>query len=199
MTVKGINLIPDEVKREWRRKRLKSVFIVLAVLYLGALVFVFLNQRSTLNARTAELKTLTLQKEQLVEKSASYVELRTKLDGIRRSESALEKRFALAGVIAAKRISWSVVLKRLSRDIPGGVWLRSLSTSGDGPEKTVRFLGTATSNMAVADFVFTLENSGYLVDVDLSYSQKRDFGSKTVFDFEVAAKLKKTIEVMYGG
>ncbi len=199
MTVKGINLIPDEVKREWRQKRLKAVFVVLAVLYLGALVLVFLNQRSELNARTAELKTLTLQKEQLVEKSARYVELRTKLDSIRRSESALEKRFALAGVIAAKRISWSVVLKRLSRDIPGGVWLRSLSTSGDGPENIVRFLGTATSNMAVADLVFTLENAGYFVDVDLSYSQKRDFGSKTVFDFEIAAKLKKTIEVMYGG
>jgi Tfp pilus assembly protein PilN len=199
MTVKGINLIPDEVKREWRLKRLRSVFAVLAVLYLGALFLIFLNQRSTLNAKTAELKTLTLQKEQLVEKSARYVELRTKLDGIRRSESALEKRFALVGVIAAKRISWSVVLKRLSRDIPGGVWLRSLSTSGDGSEKRVRFLGTAISNMAVADFVFTLENSGYFVDVDLSYSQKRDFGSKTVFDFEIAAKLKKTIEVMYGG
>ncbi len=199
MTVKGINLIPDEVKRGWRLKRLKSVFAVLAVLYLGALFLIFLGQRRELNARTTELKTLTLQKEELVKKSARYVELRTKLDGIRRSESVLEKRFALAGVIAAKSISWSVVLKRLSRDIPGGVWLRSLSTSGDGPEKVVRFLGTATSNIAVADFVFTLENSGHLVDVDLSYSQKRDFGSKTVFDFEIAAKLKKTIEVMYGG
>lgn len=198
--IKGINLIPAEIKSNWRLKKIRRLIAVAAVCYLAAIAALYVNQRMTLAARSAELESLRKEKTLIAEKSAEYSSLKARLEEISRSETALNKRLALATGLAEGRISWSYILRRLSNDIPKGVWLRSLSTSDmdAGKGKSVRFLGSAISNRAVAGLIFTLENSGYLSDVVLSYTQKRDFDSKTVFDFEVTGALRMSAEVMHG-
>jgi Tfp pilus assembly protein PilN len=140
--------------------------------------------------------------------SSEYTAMKARLAELKRSEATIARRLALSSGLASDRVEWSRVLRRLSNDIPRDVWLRSLATSDaeagpDGTpatrEKRVRMLGSALANGAVASFIRTLEGSGYLDDVTLSYTQKRDFDTMTVFDFEVTARLKKPAEADYGG
>lgn len=195
--IKGINLIPEETQRSWRLKKWRAALSVLAAAYLAVLAFVYTGQRAVIKEKRNEATALGQKKGMLIANSAQYAELQTKFKEIKETESSLKKRLELASMLADKRISWSAVLKRLSHDIPGGVWLKSLSTSDDKGAKKFRFLGSATTNRALADFMFTLENTGYFQDPTLSYSQKKDYDKTTVYDFEVSVNLKKTGEIMY--
>jgi Tfp pilus assembly protein PilN len=198
--INGINLIPEEIKRQWRLKNVRRVLGVVAVLYLAGLAALYMNQRREIGSLNTVLDELNARKASIAGQSEEYARVKAGLAEIRNSEVALNKRLELASGLAEDRVSWSYILKRLSNDIPPGVWLRSLATSdvGEGRKKVVRFLGSALTNRAVANFIFTLENCGYFRDVTLSYSQKRDFDSKTVFDFEISGELIKTEEVTRG-
>ncbi len=195
--IKGINLIPDEIKDEWRLRKWRRAFVLAAAIYLAFLGALYYSQYSVVRERRAEELALLQEKESFAGKSAVYLELSRKINETRLAEADLKKRLNVTEGLAEKRISWSTVLKRLSRDVPQGLWLKSLSTLDAGGGKKLRVLGSALSNRAVADFIFTLENSGYFENVALSYTQKRDFDSGTVYDFELNASLKKTGEVMY--
>lgn len=196
--MKTINLIPDDIRAEWRLKGVRKALLAAALLYLAALGAVYMSQRSRISSIRAERAAALAEKEDLISRSAEFLELTRKYREIQQAESGLRKKLSLASDITGKRVSWSTVLKRLSHDMPAVVWLRSLSTSDvQGAGKKVRFLGSSTSNRGITDFVFTLENTAYFQDVALLYSQKRDFKSGTVYDFEVSALLKKADDIMY--
>lgn len=198
MTVKGINLIPDDIRLVWRIGRWKLYIWPLFALWAVALVLIYLGQRSDMAGKRKEEGMLAQEKGMLIAGSAQYAELSARFSDIQKTESELKNRLSLAKDLSDKRIAWSVVLKRLSHDIPRDVWLKGMTTSdGDQRQKKVKFVGSARTGKAVADFVFTLENSGYFTDVELSYAQKRDFDSMTVYDFEILAALKVTDEVIY--
>lgn len=198
MTVTGINLIPDDIRLVWRIGRWKLYIWPLFALWIAAMVVIYLGQRSEMAEKRKEAGALAREKGILMAGSAQYAELSAKFSDIQKTESELKNRLSLAKELSDKRIAWSVVLKRLSHDIPRDVWLKGMTTSdGDGRQKKVKFVGSAAAGKSVADFVFTLENSGYFTDVELSYAQKRDFDSMTVYDFEILAALKETDELIY--
>lgn len=198
--IKGINLIPDDIQRQWRIQGIRKSLSAVAVVYLVILSLVFINQRLAISEKKAEAAGILTQRDALISKSSQYSELSTKLRGIQQAEAELKRRLSLTSDLSDKRISWSAILKKLSNDIPSGVWLKSLSTSdiqGSGGKK-IRVLGNSSSNRAIADFIFTLENSGYFQDVSLSYSQKKEIANKSlVYDFEVYMTVKRTDEIMY--
>ncbi len=190
-----VNLLPEDLKRAFRAKKWKKLLALGAVVYFLALTVIYLYQRTVIDEKKALIRELVAEKNSLAAKSTQFGMLRSKVQETKRMEAEISRRLRLVQGIEAGRISWSYILKRLSLDTPKGVWLRSLSTSDvteDGGGKKVRFIASATSNRAVADFVFTLENSPLFSDVSLTYSQKKDFDSKTVYDFEVYANLKTT-------
>ncbi|MBI5469386.1 MAG: PilN domain-containing protein [Deltaproteobacteria bacterium] len=195
--IKGINLIPDEIKDGWRLKRWKRTFILAAAAYLAVPGLVYFRQHTVITQKRAEEAALQKGKESFAGKGAIYTELSRRIRDAQQAETELKKRLNVTADLADKRISWSNVLKKLSHDVPQGLWLKNLSTSDSAGSKKLRILGSALSNRAVADFIFTLENSGYFDNVALSYTQRRDFGSETVYDFELSASLRKTDEVMY--
>lgn len=196
--MKGINLIPEEIRRGWRVRKWRLAFIGASACYVVFLTAVFVLQRTEINGLKSIEASLAAERDALSGRSSEYALLTKKLSEIKAAEGELSQRLGIASELKDKRVSWSLVLKKLSHEVPKGVWLRSISTS-DGPnstEKKVKFLGSATHNRAVADFIFKVENSGHFTDATLSYSQKRDLGGNPVYDFEVLATLRKT-EVLY--
>lgn len=192
---KTINLIPADIQRLWRRRQWRKIMAAAAVAYLLVLAGIYADQRLEVREAKARADSLAAERAALAAKSTEYRRLTIRLGEIRKAEGELKTRVDAAMALAGGRLSWSRILRRLSNDVPPTVWLRALSTSDteNGRRKKMRFLGTAVTNTAIADFIFTLENSGYFGAVDLSYSQKREFHGETVYDFEVFALLK------YGG
>ncbi len=195
--IKGINLMPDEIKEGWRLKRWRRTFILAAAAYLVVPGLVYFRQQTVIREKRAEEAALLKEKASLAGKDAIYTELSRRIRDVRQAETELKKNVNVTADLVDKRISWSTVLKKLSHDAPQGLWLKNLSTSDAAGGKKLRVLGAALSNRAVADFIFTLENSGYFDNVALSYTQRRDFDSETIYDFELSASLRKTDEVMY--
>lgn len=198
MTIKGINLIPEDVRFAWRLKRLRAFLSTFAFLYLLTLALIFMSQRTAAAAKKAQLNALIQQKEMLIANSAQYSELQARHREIQTTETELKKRLETAAGLAEKSISWAAVLRRLSRDMPENVWLKSITTSDDpGQGKTLKFIGSSTTSRGVADFLFMLENSPHFHNAALSYSQKKDFDKTTVHEFEITAGLKRTEETVH--
>lgn len=197
--IKGINLVPDEIRSEWKAKKIRSYLIMAGVFYAAALVSIFFGQVSVINAKRAELSNAETERAGIAVKSAMYTQLVMKFREIEGSQAELKKRYSVSAELNDKRMPWSVILKKLSRDIPPNIWLKSLSTSDSQAmnEKKVRLIGNAASNKAIADLVFALENSGYCKDVALIYSQKNDIGQASVYEFDISAVIKKTDDIAY--
>lgn len=198
MTIKGINLIPEDVRFAWRLKRLRAFLTAFAFLYLLTLALIFMSQRTAVAAKKAQMNALIQQKEMLIANSAQYSELQARHREIQTTETELKKRLEAAAGLAEKSISWAAVLRRLSRDMPENVWLKSITTSDDEAQgKTLKFMGSSTTSRGVADFLFMLENSPHFHNAALSYSQKKDFDKTTVHEFEITAGLKRTEETVH--
>lgn len=198
-TVKYINLVPEDIQARWRLWKRRKALLSVAAVYAAALILVFINQRVVLHGKRAAVASIEAERNSLAAKGSEYERLSRQLAEVRQAESELKKNFEAGAALAQKRIAWPVLLKRLSNDIPDNVWLKTLSTSDINEQggKKMRFVGTAASNRAVSEFVFMLENSGYFEDAVLLYTQKKEYGANSYYDFEVNSTLKKTEEIMY--
>lgn len=193
MHVKGINLVPEDILRQTRLAGYKTGLRASAALYVIIIAIIYINQRRSLDAKLAEEFSLVKQRDGLVAMSLQYADLSRRFADIQKAEGDIKERISVSGDLTLKRISWAALLKRMSRDIPANVWLKSLSTSDaqDVGGKRIRFIGFAASNKGVSDLVFALENAGYFHDVQLVYAQKREGNTSSLYDFEVTADVKR--------
>jgi len=188
----GINLIPDEVRKERLMKKARSLAAVAAALYLAALLSVIGLQRSWIKEKAGELAAIEARRDELLGGGRVRTDLGASLAAARAAEAELARRISAAASVPGRKIAWSHVLKRLSAEVPEGVWLRSLSTSDAAPAlKRVRLSGSATSDRPIAGFISRLENSGVFTDVSLKYTQKRE---QAAYDFELYMDLDETGE-----
>ncbi|MBI5970544.1 MAG: PilN domain-containing protein [Deltaproteobacteria bacterium] len=199
--VKGINLVPDDVKRGWFVRRVRRTLYAAVIVCVFFLLYVFTGQYNVIRTKNAETSKLEREKAELAAQSSAYAELTGKLSSVRQKQEEVKKRLEAAGVLTKGRILWSGVLKRLSADIPKDVWLRALSTAdaqGSLPAqaggKRMRILGSSLTNKGITEFVFMLENSGVYTDVTLSYAQKKEANGAPVYDFEAYASVKPGAE-----
>lgn len=197
--VKGINLIPDEIRLGWRIRRIRGVFIAAAVVYVGVIASVYLRDRRAMTAVMLEGAGLTAEREAGMAKVAGYTELATRLGTVQKAEAELKKRLVAAGSIGGRRVSWAALLRRLSHDIPKDIRLDTITTadSADREGKSIKFTGTSSSNAGIAAFVFVLENTGYCDNVALSYAQRRVETGMGVFAFEINARIRLSDEIAY--
>ncbi|OGP15102.1 MAG: hypothetical protein A2054_03655 [Deltaproteobacteria bacterium GWA2_55_10] len=188
--IKGINLIPDDIKKGWLKKKVRKALLGAGIAYFVLLGGVVVQQRSAVAAKRVEAAQAAAEKEGLLSKGSGYLDLSKRLQLAKQSEAELSKKLGAAAGLS--RIAWSNVLKRISNDVPEGLWLRGVSSSdAEAGGKRIRVLGSAAANRAVADFIFTLENSGYFSSVTLAYTQKRELEAGHVYDFEVYMNLRK--------
>lgn len=190
MSANGINLLPEDIRRKRRLRTIRRYLYAAGALYAVALVAAFAMQRLELGEKKAELASLQAELQEASAGASGYPELARKLSEIRSAEAELSRRLGAVAGLSEGRVEWSYLLKRLSIDTPKGVWLRSIATSDDAGGKKVRLLGGASSNRSLAEFISTLERSGYLEGVSLTYSQKR--GDSETYDFELGMVLSKT-------
>lgn len=194
----GINLIPDEIKRARLIKKARAGLIATGVAYVAILGLVFAGQRMEIKNRNAALSAIEAKRDLLLSSGARHADLGRKLADIRRAEGELTQRLNATAGLSGKKIAWAYVLKRLSSEMPEGVWLRGISTSEAGSAlKRVHITGSATSNRPVAEFISALENSGLFMNLSLTYTQKREHPSGAVYDFELYMDLKKTGETVH--
>lgn len=194
----GINLIPDEIMRARLIKKVRIGIIAMGVIYVAVLGLVFAEQRMEIKSRNAELSAIEPKRDALLSSGARQADLGKKLADIRRAEGELTQRLNATAGLSGKKVAWAYVLKRLSTEMPEGVWLRGISTSEAGSAlKRVHLTGSATSNRPVAEFISALENSGLFIDLSLTYTQKREHPSGPVYDFELYMDLKKTVETVH--
>ncbi|MBI2400841.1 MAG: PilN domain-containing protein [Deltaproteobacteria bacterium] len=194
----GINLIPDEIKRARLIKKARTGLIATGVVYVAVLGLVFAGQRMEINDRKADLSAVEAKRDSLLSSGTRQADLGRKLADIRRAEAELTQRLNATAGLSGKKIAWAHVFKRLSAEMPEGVWLRGISTSEAGAAlKRVHITGSATSNRPVAEFISALENSGLFMDLSLTYTQKREQSSGSVYDFELYMDLKKNGETVH--
>ncbi|MBE9529427.1 MAG: PilN domain-containing protein [Proteobacteria bacterium] len=203
--IKGINLIPAEIQANWKRRKVRAVFYTAAAIYILLLGALYYNIHSGVVAKRIKLANLEERKLSIELQGAQYQSLTATIAGINNNERDLKKRLDLASGLTRDRVLWSTVLKRMSNDLPNGIWLKSITTS-DAPskagagagDKQVRLLGSGITPGSVSDLIFTLENSGYFSNVQLAYTQKKELEAGTVYDFEVITRLKRGVEGIYG-
>lgn len=190
----GINLIPDDVVRARLAKKVRVGLIAFAVVYTVFLAVVFAFQRLDIRDKREALEQIEARQKEIFSSGSRPAELAVKLADTKRVETELTQKINAASGFSGKKIAWAYVLKRLSADIPEGVWLRGIATSeSDSALKRVRLTGSSTSNSLVADFISALENSGMYKDLSLTYTQKRELaGGGSVYDFELHMDLKRT-------
>lgn len=194
----GINLIPDEIKQARLIKKVRAGLIAIGIVYVAVLGLVFVGQRIEIKSKNATLSDIEAKRDALLSSGARQADLGRKLADIRRAEGELTQRLNATAGLSGKKIAWAHVLKRLSTEMPEGVWLRGISTSeAVSALKRVRLTGSATSNRPVAEFISALENSGLFTDLSLTYTQKREHPSGSVYDFELYMDLKKTGETVH--
>ena len=194
----GINLIPDEVRRARLMKKARGGLIATGVVYVAVLGVVFAAQQMEIKNKSAALSAIEAKRDSLLSSGSRQADLGRRLADIRRAETGLTQKLGAAAGLSGKKIAWAYVLKRLSREVPEGVWLRGISTSEAGSAlKRVRLTGSATANRPVAEFISALENSGLFTDLSLTYTQKREHQTGPVYDFELYMDLRKTEDTVH--
>lgn len=194
----GVNLIPEDVTRARLLKKVRSYLVAFGVFYAVLLGVVLAAQRMDIGEKKAQFAKIEAREAELLSSGAKQAELGRRLADIKRVEAEITQKINAASGLSGKRVAWAYVLKKLSADIPEGVWLRGISTSEtDGALKRVRVTGSATSNRPVADFISSLENSGIYKDLSLTYTQKREGANGAVYDFELYMDLKRTGETVH--
>jgi type IV pilus assembly protein PilN len=176
-----INLLPH---REERRKRGRQHFAALGgltavlglvivgagFLYLGGLVD---NQ----NDRNAYLKT------EIAKLDKEIAEIKKLKDEI----AALLARKQIIETLQADRAQTVHLLDQLVRQMPEGVYLRSLTQSG----LAVNILGYAQSNARVSTLMRNIESSPWLASPQLVEIKASKVGTKRLSEFNMNLQLKR--------
>jgi Tfp pilus assembly protein PilN len=198
--IEHINLIPDEMRERKRAGRKRPLIIGLLILYFLGLGVVYFYEKAKVNGRLDKLEQVRKQSDDLIVQNTKYKEVIERVNLAQKREEEIKKSIEVIGSILDSRIYWSDVLRSITHIIPDGIWFASIVTydltdqakakvplSGKG----VKFSGTALSNSRIAEFIFAIENSHFFGNVLLTYSQKREFQGKDLYDFEVTTELKE--------
>jgi Tfp pilus assembly protein PilN len=178
-----INLLPQEEKKPtpfatWG-VLLALLFIVVWLGFFGLQV----RQYRLLHKRIA---TLSSQKQTLQLQADA---LRKELAVVSPSGMTRDKA-ALIQDILQERVLWSEVFKQLSRIVPTGLWFDYLEGIADGKAE-IKIKGGAFNYISIADFMASMEKSGYFLHPQLSYAQKAVVQGQDVVGFEIICGMKK--------
>jgi len=179
-----INLLKPESKEfregpvapgpEFKAKKafpLTSVFILILIALLGAAFFL---QKRMISQERDRLQTAQAEKKKL-----EYVI--AKLGELEKQKAVYERKISLIRQLRAQKDSAVVILDELSGKLPEWVWLTDLSSQG----QMIQIKGNALSNNLIADYIYNLENSPHLADVNLISSTQKTGRSAQYLEFSL--------------
>jgi type IV pilus assembly protein PilN len=183
-----INLLPHrEQKRQARQRQFVSMAIGLAVLALAVvgLVHVVIAARiENQNGRNALLKT----------EIAKLDEQIKEIDKLREQTQALLARKQIVETLQSNRTEAVHALDQLVRQLPDGVYLRSVKQNG--PRLTL--IGYAQSNARVSTLMRNIESSPWLGSPELVEIKSVALDKQKVNEFTLNLKLKRQAEATPG-
>jgi type IV pilus assembly protein PilN len=142
-----------------------SVFALFLIIVLAAAFFF---QKRTINQEKERLQTAQAEKKKL-----EYVI--TKLAELEKQKAVFERKINLIRQLRAQQDSAVTIMDELSRRLPDWVWLTEVSSQG----QMIQVKGNALSNNLIADFIYNLESSPHLANVNLiSSTQKSGRGAQ---------------------
>ena len=182
-----INLLKPE-KKELREKpaaptlrvkkeikfQLSYIIIPVLIVVVAAL---FQMQRSTINKERKLLEAAQQEKEQL-----QYVVER--LEKLEQQKRTLERKINLITQLKAQQTLAVRIMDELSKNIPEWVWL----TETEYKEQRVEITGRALSNSLIADYIYNLESSPYLQNVNLISSTQKTDQNDQFLEFTLTAQ-----------
>lgn len=178
-----INLLPLEEKKSMS---FATWGVLLAVLFLLMWLGFFGSQVRQYRLLQNRLAALGEQKKSLQQQADA---LRKELAIVSPTGMTRDKA-ALIQDILKERVLWSQVFKQLSLIVPKGLWFDYLEGIADGKAQ-IKIKGGALSYLSIADFMLSMEKSGYFEDPQLSYAQKSVVQGQDVVGFEIIFGMKK--------
>ena len=172
--LREIPSVPAPKARKERRFQL-SYFIILVLI--AAVAVLFIMQRSAINKERNLLQVAQQEKEQL-----QYV--LEKLEKFEQQKRTLERKINLITNLKAQQTVAVRIMDELSKNIPDWVWL----TETKYEEQTIEINGRALSNSLIADYIYNLENSPYLKNVNLISSTQKTEQNSQFLEFTLTAQ-----------
>jgi type IV pilus assembly protein PilN len=178
-----INLLPH---REERRKRARVHFGVmgamtaaLGIVIVGAVWFVLQQRISAQEDRNKFMKS------EIAKLDKEIDEIREVKDKI----AALLARKQVIETLQTDRVQTVYLLDELVRQVPEGVFLKSVKQRGPG----VALIGYAQSNARVSTLMRNIESSPWLSDPNLVEIKAVNLGKMRISEFNLTLKLKRPV------
>ncbi len=178
-----INLLPH---REERRKRARTHFAVLGgmtaalgAVIVGAVWFVYQQSISAQEDRNRFLKTEIAK---LVKEIDEIKEVKEKIDALLARKQVIE-------TLQADRVQTVYLLDELVRQMPEGVFLKSVKQKGPG----VDLIGYAQSNARVSTLMRNIESSPWLSNPNLVEIKAATLGKMRISEFNLKLALKRPV------
>jgi type IV pilus assembly protein PilN len=183
-----INLLPHrEQKRQARQRQFVSIAIGLAVLALAVigLVHVVIAARiENQNSRNALLKTEIAKLDDQIKE----------IDKLREQTQALLARKQIVETLQANRTEAVHALDQLVRQLPDGLYLRSVKQNG----AKVTLIGYAQSNARVSTLMRNIESSPWLGSPELVEIKSVALDKQKVNEFTLNLRMKRQTEAAPG-
>jgi Tfp pilus assembly protein PilN len=182
-----INLLPRQEKgRALTTGRGSLIAILFIVVWLGLLGWQA-KQQWDLKRRLGPLE----RQRQALQQQADA--MRKEL-GISSPTATSPERAALIQSLLEERVLWSEVFKQFSILVPKGLWFDSLEGNTASKKAELKVRGGAYSYRTIAEFMLSMEKSGYFNNPQLSYAQKTTVQGQEVVNFEVTSGILKQQE-----
>jgi Tfp pilus assembly protein PilN len=144
---------------------LTSIFTLLIIAILAGAFF--------LQKRMVSQERDRLQAAQAEKKKLEYVV--AKLAELEKQKAVFERKIGLINQLRAQQDSAVTILDELSKKLPDWVWLTEVSSQG----QMIQIKGNALSNNLIADYIYNLESSDHIANVNLiSSAQKSGRGAQ---------------------
>ncbi|MFV2081808.1 MAG: PilN domain-containing protein [bacterium] len=184
------NLLPDSFKpRDIMEMGRWFVFLVLFLFTVGLVMIGIMYEKRFIDIQRS-ITRLNYQKNQLLFDEGETQKVLVRIEAIQAKDSRDRQILKILDSLVNERIMWSRTMAQITYIVPDGAWLNSISSSGSGVERTIKFRGTALSNKWIARFIFYLENHSDFSGVRLEYSRLLKVGGREVYSFEVIANLR---------
>jgi len=178
-----INLLPH---REERRKRARTHFAVLGgmtaalgVVIVAAVWFVYQQKIGAQEARNAFMKSEIAKLDKEIDE---IKEVKEKINALLARKQVIE-------TLQTDRVQTVYLLDELVRQMPEGVFLKSVKQKGPG----IELIGYAQSNARVSTLMRNIESSPWLANPNLVEIKAATLGKMRISEFNLRLALKRPV------
>lgn len=160
--------------------------VVLAVLGVGSLVFLYLQQNLSMSQLEEDL---AIQRQD----SIRYAEAIAAADSLEARRDTIQQKAAIIREIDADRFVWAHIMDEVSAALPDFTWLTGMQQTNPDADVAVQFRidGQTGLTGALTRFMRDLEDSPFIRDVRLVSQEQIQQGQRLVHNFVLMAQYQE--------